>query len=113
MAWLGSAAALLVALPFRVVRPEALAITAALLVTACALRESTRSSRAGVAALRDRAAALEAERAERDRRASADERSRIARDLHDIVAHHVSVMTLQAARPGCWPSPGSRPVPNC
>ena len=78
------------------VRPEALAITAALLVTAWALGESTRSSRAGVAALRDRAAALEAERAERDRRAAADERSRIARDLHDIVAHHVSVMTLQA-----------------
>ena len=96
LALAGSAAALLGALPVRVVRPEALAITAALLVTAWALGESTRSSRAGVAALRDRAAALEAERAERDRRAAADERSRIARDLHDIVAHHVSVMTLQA-----------------
>jgi signal transduction histidine kinase len=78
------------------VRPEAVATTAALLLTAWALGENTRSRRAGSAALRDRAAALESERAERDRRAAADERSRIARDLHDIVAHHVSVITLQA-----------------
>jgi len=96
LALLGSAAALLTALLARSIRPEAVATTAALLVTAWALGESTRSRRASVAALRDRAAALEAERAERDRRAAADERSRIARDLHDIVAHHVSVMTLQA-----------------
>jgi signal transduction histidine kinase len=96
LALLGSAAALLTALLTRPIRPEAVATTAALLVTAWALGESTRSRRASVAALRDRAAALEAERAERDRRAAADERSRLAHDLHDIVAHHVSVMTLQA-----------------
>ena len=69
---------------------------------------------AGVAALRDRAAALESERAERDRRAAADERSRIARDMHDIVAHHVGVMTLhRRERPACWPSPGSHQAPSC
>lgn len=96
LALLGTAAALLAALLARSARPEAVATTAALLVTAWALGESTRSRQASVAALRDRAAALESERAERDRRAAADERSRIARDLHDIVAHHVSVMTLQA-----------------
>jgi signal transduction histidine kinase len=96
LALLGSAAALLAALLARPVRPESVATTAALLVMAWALGESTRSHRTGVAALRDRAAALESERAERDRRAAADERSRIARDMHDIVAHHVGVMTLQA-----------------
>ena len=92
----GAAVLLLIGLLLQPVRPEAVATTSALLVTGWALGENTRSRRAGIAAVRDRAAALESERAERDRRAAADERSRIARDLHDIVAHHVSVITLQA-----------------
>ncbi|MGI5286237.1 sensor histidine kinase [Nonomuraea polychroma] len=42
------------------------------------------------------AARLEAEREERARHAVAGERARIARELHDIVSHNVSLMTLQA-----------------
>jgi signal transduction histidine kinase len=44
----------------------------------------------------ERAAQLEREREERARRAVFDERVRIARELHDVLAHHVSVMGVQA-----------------
>jgi signal transduction histidine kinase len=47
--------------------------------------------------LEERARQLERERELRVRRATADERARIARDLHDIVAHSVSVMVLHTA----------------
>jgi signal transduction histidine kinase len=47
-------------------------------------------------ALEERAAALERERDERARAAVAEERARMARELHDILAHTLSTMVLQA-----------------
>ncbi|MFC5828564.1 sensor histidine kinase [Nonomuraea insulae] len=58
---------------------------------------SLRLRRAYLEELKDRAARLERAHASDTRAARAEERSRIARELHDVVAHHVSVMTVQAS----------------
>jgi signal transduction histidine kinase len=47
-------------------------------------------------ALEEKTAALEAARQELAHRAVLEERTRIARDLHDILAHAMSVITVQA-----------------
>ena len=46
--------------------------------------------------LQERAVQLEQEQDREARRAVAEERARIAREMHDVVAHQVSLMTVQA-----------------
>jgi signal transduction histidine kinase len=69
-----------------------------LLCIACAyaLGSVARVQRAYTAELEDRARRLERERAADTARAIAQERSRIARDMHDVLAHAVSLMVVQA-----------------
>lgn len=61
------------------------------------LGDNLRTRRAYYAALEERAERAERERDEQARRAVADEQARIARELHDVLAHSVSVMVVQAA----------------
>src|SRR5215510_11434267 len=55
-----------------------------------------RNRRLYVATLEERAATLERERDHLARIAAAEERAAIARELHDVVAHSLSVMIVQA-----------------
>jgi signal transduction histidine kinase len=72
-------------------------ISTLLLATVAGLSgENLRHRRARWAALEERARLLESEREERARRAVVDERLRIARELHDVVAHSMSVIAVQA-----------------
>ncbi|RZU21524.1 signal transduction histidine kinase [Streptomyces sp. BK239] len=60
------------------------------------LGDSMRTRRAYFAQLEERASRLEKEREAQAKVAVAAERARIARELHDVVAHNVSVMVVQA-----------------
>ncbi|AZP22846.1 sensor histidine kinase [Streptomyces aquilus] len=63
---------------------------------ALALGLMIRVRRAQLAGLRDRAARLEVERDQRSRLAAATERARVAREMHDIVGHNLSVIITLA-----------------
>ncbi|MFI9645742.1 sensor histidine kinase [Streptomyces sp. NPDC052040] len=63
---------------------------------ALALGLAIRIRRAQLAGLRDRAARLEVERDQRGRLAVAAERARVAREMHDIVGHNLSVIITLA-----------------
>ena len=65
-------------------------------VLAWVLGDSIRTRRAYWAQLEEKAARLEKERETQSQIAVAAERARIARELHDVVAHNVSVMVVQA-----------------
>jgi signal transduction histidine kinase len=63
---------------------------------AWALGTAARTRRAYLVSLEDRAARLQREREALARAAVAEERERIARELHDIIAHSVSLMIVQS-----------------
>jgi len=70
---------------------------AAVLVAAWAIGDNVRRRHAYLTRVQAREAAIEEEQQQRARVAVAEERARIARELHDVISHNVSVMVLQAA----------------
>src|SRR3954453_9529716 len=67
---------------------------------AAAVGDAVRSGRAYLAAMAERAERAERTREEEARRRVAEERLRIARELHDVVAHHIAVVNVQASVAG-------------
>ncbi|MFE4463478.1 sensor histidine kinase [Oerskovia sp. NPDC056781] len=67
-----------------------------LVVLAGAMGDATRSRREALAAVTERAERAEQGRDDEARRRVVEERVRIARDLHDVVAHQISVISLSA-----------------
>ena len=68
----------------------------ALIAASWVLGYAVRTRRDYVAELRDRAARLEAAEGERAARAVVEERLRIARELHDVIGHSISLIAIQA-----------------
>ena len=96
----GAVAAVAVVVTLSLPRTDADLVDAAFVALALAgawlLGDRARVQRVLAAELQERAARLEREQADEARRAVASERARIARELHDVVAHHVSMMVVQA-----------------
>ncbi|MCK7625865.1 histidine kinase [Streptomyces sp. RS10V-4] len=76
--------------------PDTAARGVVLYVAAYALGRAFAGSRAAAAALAERAARLERDRRVDEERAAERERAQIARDMHDVLAHSISLMVVQA-----------------
>jgi signal transduction histidine kinase len=68
----------------------------AYIVTATALGVAVRNQRRALVSAQLRAQSAEATREEEAQRRVAEERLRIAQELHDVIAHHVSVINVQS-----------------
>ncbi|MDX3115894.1 sensor histidine kinase [Streptomyces scabiei] len=101
-AWtVGVAAAVAITGVYAATHAESLVGGAALLrfdfaMGAVALGRSVRNRRQNLAAVRERAERAERMQEEEARRRVTEERVRIARDLHDVVAHHITLVNAQA-----------------
>lgn len=100
-------------LPSQVPVLDALFVLSSTITAAVALGFVVRIRRAQLAVLRDRAARLEIERDQRSKLAAAAERTRVAREMHDIIGHNLSVI-ITLADGGAYaadlaPSAASRP----
>jgi signal transduction histidine kinase len=76
--------------------PNAIVALSAFVTAAGVMGINVRNRRALLASLEERAVRLEHERDQQGQLAAAAERSRIAREMHDIVAHNLSVMIALA-----------------
>ncbi|WLW50317.1 sensor histidine kinase [Streptomyces sp. YU58] len=65
-----------------------------------AVGATVRTWHAYAAAMEERALRAEATKEEEARRRVAEERLRIARELHDVIAHHIALITIQAGVAG-------------
>ncbi|MFF2674961.1 sensor histidine kinase [Arthrobacter koreensis] len=74
----------------------ALVAVEAVVLVSWTFGDLTRTRRLAMESLRDRARRLEVERQQERDLAAADERTHIAREMHDIVAHSLSVIITQA-----------------
>ncbi|MFG2820986.1 sensor histidine kinase [Kitasatospora sp. NPDC048365] len=75
---------------------DSLFVLTAAVTAPVALGIAVRMRRAQLAGLRERAARLEVERDQRSRLAAATERTRVAREMHDIIGHNLSVIITLA-----------------
>jgi signal transduction histidine kinase len=82
-----------------------------LVLVSWVLGDLMRSRRAVVSRLQEQNAALARERDQRARLAAQEERSRIAREMHDVVAHSLSVIVVQADG-GAYAARNSRQDPR-
>jgi signal transduction histidine kinase len=73
------------------------AVVVAITLTVALIGFNQRTRQAYLTALEERACRLEHERDQRARLAVIEERTRIAREMHDVVAHHLTVMTALSA----------------
>jgi signal transduction histidine kinase len=81
-------------------QPYDFTVVSLIFITAGMAGVLSRTRQAYLAEVEARAAAAETQRDQATARAAAAERTRIARELHDVVAHHVSLMAVQAEAAG-------------